>query len=144
MFNKMLLPTDGSENALKAARYMVKLVKAHPGVQVTLLHVYRVLAEFRTYDSPSPFGPGILETLKQMAQQALDKTVAVFEEAGLKVEAVSLEGDPGKDIAKFAAEGGYDHIVIGSRGAGLSALIFGSVAQSVLYFAQCPVIIIKS
>jgi len=142
MFKKVLLPTDGSENALKAAQYVVNLMKTHPGVTVTVLNVYQVLPEFRTYDSP--FGPGLIETVKQMSQRALDRTVAIFEETGLKVEVVSLEGDPGRDIVNFAQSGSYDHIVIGSRGTGtLSGLIFGSVAQKVLYLATCPVIVIK-
>jgi nucleotide-binding universal stress UspA family protein len=142
MYKKVLLPTDGSDNALKAAQYTVHLIETHPGVEVTLINVYKILPEFRTYESP--FTPGIVESVKEMSQRALTKTLAVFEQAGLKVEAVSLEGDPGTEIVAFANKGGYDHIIIGSRGMGLSGLIFGSVAQKVLHFASCPVTTIKA
>ncbi|HIE12281.1 MAG TPA: universal stress protein [Desulfotomaculum sp.] len=68
----------------------------------------------------------------------------MFEQAGFKVNTVSIEGEPGRKIADFAHEGGYDQIVIGSRGTGaLTGLASGSVTQKVLYFANCPVTVIK-
>jgi nucleotide-binding universal stress UspA family protein len=143
MFQKVLLPTDGSENALKAAEYVIDLMKTHSGVEVTVLNVYRLLPDLATHDLP--FDPGLVESAKEASQQALAKTVALFEKAGLKATALSQEGDPAGEIISCAKRGGYDHIVIGSRGMGaVSSLILGSVAQKVLYLAACPVIVIKT
>lgn len=149
MLKKVLLPTDGSVNALKAAEFTVSLMKLLPGIEVTVINVYQVVPEFGIYDSgfetyDSLLDPGTMETVKQMSQRVIEKTVALFEQAGLKVNTVSVEGEPGRKIADFAKEGGYDHIIIGSRGMGaLSGLASGSVTQKVLYFATCPVTVIK-
>lgn len=142
MLKKILLPSDGSEYALRAAAYVADLLRERPGMQVTILNVYRVLPEFSAYDFSMP--TGLVDSLKQMSLRALDKTEGVFRDAGLMVEAVSREGDPGREIPQFARDGGYDHIVMGSRGAGsVSRFIFGSVAQKVLQLATCPVVVIK-
>ncbi|MDI6710212.1 MAG: universal stress protein [Bacillota bacterium] len=143
MFEKVLLPTDGSETALRAAAYLVNLLQERPGMKVTLLNVYTIPPAFNTYDSPIP-PVGLVDSIKQMAQRALDRTEAVFKEAGFSVETMAMEGDPGRDIPQFARNKGYDHIVMGSKGTGsISGLVFGSVANKVLHVATCPVIIIK-
>lgn len=143
MFDKVLLPTDGSETALKAAAYLVDLMRERPGMKVTLLNVYTIPSAFNTYDSGmAPLG--LVDSIKQMAQRALERTEAVFKEAGFAVESLVMEGDAGRDIPQFARNQGFDHIVMGSRGTGsLSGVVFGSVANKVLHLATCPVIIIK-
>ncbi len=143
MFKKVLLPTDGSENALKAAEYVTQLMKTHSGIEVTVVNVYRLLPDLATHDLP--FDPRLIESAKEGSRRAIAKTVAVFEKAGLKVTTLSQEGDPAGEIVSCAESGGFDHIVIGSRGMGaVSGLILGSVAQKVLYLAACPVIVIKA
>ncbi len=143
MLKKILLPTDGSDYSLRAAEYVAGIMKERPAVQVTLLNVYQVLPEFATYDSP--VGPtGAVASLKEMSRRALERTKKAFDDAGLTVRMVSKQGDPGKEIVTFARKGGYDHIVIGSRGTGtLKGLVFGSVVNKVLHLSTIPVIIIK-
>lgn len=149
MLKKVLLPTDGSQYSLKAAEFTVGLMKLLPGIEVTVINVYQLLPEVGIYDSgfetyDSLVTPEIEKAVRQVSQQILNKTVEVFEKAGFKVKAVSVEGEPGRKIAEFAREGGYDHIVIGSRGTGaLSGFASGSVTQKVLFFAHCPVTVIK-
>jgi len=143
MFNKVLLPTDGSETALKAAAYVVNLMRERPGMKVTLLNVYTIPPALTTYDSGmAPLG--LVDSVKDMAYRALERTQAVFKDAGFEVETVVMEGDAGRDIPQFASKEGFDHIVMGSKGTGsLSGVVFGSVANKVLHLATCPVIIIK-
>ena len=49
-------------------------------------------------------------------------------------------GDPATEIVRFAAEGGFDHIVMGRRGrGGVAKLLLGSVSEKVLKDATIPV-----
>lgn len=55
-----------------------------------------------------------------------------------------LEGDPATEILKLAQDAGADLIVMGTHGTtGLSRLLMGSVAESVLRKAPCPVLTIR-
>ncbi|MEW5762400.1 MAG: universal stress protein [Bacillota bacterium] len=144
MFAKVLLPTDGSDNSLRAAEYVVNLMRMQPDIKVTVINVYHVPAELKAFDHEHPFAPGLVSSVREMSRRYIAKTVAVFEQAGFTVESESLEGDPAQVIVDYAAKGGFDHIVMGSRGAGQwSGLIFGSVTQKVIPLAPCPLILIR-
>jgi len=144
VFHKVLLPTDGSDNSLRAAEYVVNLLRFKPDIQVTLINVYHVPPELKAFDHEHPFAPGLVSSVKEMSKRYLAKTAAVFEQAGFSVTSESLEGEPAQVIVDYAAKGGFDHIVMGSRGAGQwSGLIFGSVTQKVIPLAPCPLVLIR-
>jgi nucleotide-binding universal stress UspA family protein len=72
----------------------------------------------------------------------------VFEELakkqGATVEAVAMEGDPASKIVGYADKGGFDMIVMGSRGLGrFKEMMLGSVSSKVLHHAKCSVLIVK-
>lgn len=53
-------------------------------------------------------------------------------------------GRPSEVIIATCREGEYDLIVMGSRGFGkIKQLFMGSVSQYVLYYAECPVMIVR-
>jgi nucleotide-binding universal stress UspA family protein len=55
-----------------------------------------------------------------------------------------LFGDPGHNVAQYAEEIGADVIVMPSHGrSGLKRLMLGSVAERVLRFAHCPVLVLR-
>ena len=54
-------------------------------------------------------------------------------------------GDPGHQIAEFAKEAGAGLIVMPSHGrTGLTHLLIGSVAERVVRFAHCPVLVLRN
>jgi nucleotide-binding universal stress UspA family protein len=56
-----------------------------------------------------------------------------------------LNGDPATEIAKLAKEENVDMVVMGTHGrTGLTRMLMGSVAESVVRHAQCPVFTFKS
>lgn len=72
-------------------------------------------------------------------RDALDDTAKQLDRSG--IETVLLEGDPGTEICRFAAERGVDVIVLGTRGrGGLKRAILGSVSDHVVRNAPCPVL----
>lgn len=143
MVNQMLLATDGSENALRAAKHAAALMKKNRDIKITVLNV-RSPGENLVRFQPWISSQEIDDQMKKIAENVVGNTKAVFDEAGLKVNTKIIEGEPGKDIAAFANENGYGQIIMGSRGLSeLSGIIMGSVSHQVLHFANCPVLIVK-
>lgn len=141
MFKKVLIPSDGSEYAMRAAEYALQVAKENPEVRITIVYAYQLVPDLAL---DTPFTPSVITFADEQAQAILEKTAKVFEDAGIKAETVVRRGDPGREIAELAREGGFDHIIMGTRGAGaLGGLIFGSVAQKVVQLAPCPVLLVK-
>jgi nucleotide-binding universal stress UspA family protein len=64
--------------------------------------------------------------------------------AGLKVSTKLLQGRAADEIVETAREGGYDILIIGSRGlGGIKGFLLGSISHRVADEAPCPVLIVK-
>lgn len=140
MFHKVLVATDGSENAKKAIAYAMNLLRHNQDAKVTLINAFHI----------PPVGPEpathwrMAEVFQEYSQSVLDNAAGMFEKENLPVTRVSVEGDPGQAVCQYAREHGYDHIVIGATGhSQLGALLFGSVARKIIQLAPCPVTIIR-
>jgi nucleotide-binding universal stress UspA family protein len=60
------------------------------------------------------------------------------------VKAEVKTGQPARVIVKTAEQGGYEAIIIGSRGHGdLEGLLLGSVSHKVANLSKCTVITVK-
>ena len=56
----------------------------------------------------------------------------------------TVDGKPAREIVSYAEKGDVDHIVMGSRGrSGLSRLLLGSVAETVVRRAPTPVTVVR-
>lgn len=150
MIRKVLVPTDGSPAALRAAAYAAELKKLDPAVEITVLAVQSVPRELiarKLYwmATERPVTGGVIEDLfAEERERVLNATARVFRDAGLEVKVDHRSGDVAEEIASYAREGGFDLIVMGTRGASeLSGLIVGSVSHKVIHLAPCPIILIK-
>lgn len=147
MFQKILCPVDGSDHALKAARLAGELA-AKFGAKLTLLTVTKTLKI-----TPAVKHYIQVEHLSGEPQYVLDQyTESVMQQAkdaarDLGVSEVKTEvktGQPARTIVQVAERGGFDAIVLGSRGLGdLEGLLLGSVAHKVSSLAKCTVITVK-
>ncbi|ACV64520.1 UspA domain protein [Desulfofarcimen acetoxidans DSM 771] len=140
---KYLLAIDESENALRAVNYMLNLAKVTKGLEIVLIHVVNFK---QIISSISPFMviPDIQAVLKEQGRKLLDERAAIFEDKGITINRILAEGDPGIEIAKYAANNDIDHIVLGTRGlSNLKGLVMGSVSHQIIHLAQCPVTLIK-
>jgi len=150
----ILVPTDGSEGALKAAQFAGDMARAlNAKVTVLLVQDERsVLSEawnaaigHQTADSASGAVDVARTAMEENARQnALANTGAVLGDLASGHELVQVWGHPANDICRYAAEHSVDLIVMGSQG--LSALgraILGSVSHAVVNSADCAVTIVK-
>ncbi len=143
---KLLLASDGSDNAVRAAEFVVELLAAAPAIKVTVLAVNDIIEKMKYY---SPLrSPVVLEEVeiffKEKTREALETTMEVFEKQGIKVDGVTKVGNPARVIVDYARDEDVNHIVIGSRGLGsLKGIVLGSVSSKVIQLAGCPVTVVK-
>jgi nucleotide-binding universal stress UspA family protein len=150
LIDKVLVPTDGSQPSLKAAKYAAKLAKM-AGAKVKIVHVMQVAV-------PGAKRPVELdglnsvtiqiddeEKIKKKGMDIMEKTREIFADQGIPVETeFFLSGNVAEIIVETAGEEGFDLIVMGSRGlGGLQHLMLGSVAEAVTRRAPCPVLIVR-
>jgi nucleotide-binding universal stress UspA family protein len=141
---KILLATDGSKKANLAARTAVDLAD-RTGSE---LHVAFIL---RTQDA-SKYGTMGFDTekaheeeIKQMGQRLLDEQVRWIEEAGGSVAGAHFRmARPDQGILAVGEDIGTGLIVLGSRGlGGVKRALMGSVSDSVVRHAHCPVLVVR-
>ena len=143
---KILLATDGSEEAALAARTATDVAdKTDSELHVVLVGLsgaYVGMGPPEIADIPAPRQ----EELDEEARRLLDAQVKQIEADGSTVAQAHLRvGRPDEEIVALAEEIGTGLIVMGSRGlGGLRRLLMGSVSDSVVRHAHCPVLIVRT
>ena len=142
VFERIIVPVDGSEVAKRAAQKALALAQAMD-IQVVALHVMNVpdLPSFYAYPGAIRYQE-MHDFIQKEGQLYLDEIEHLGNQMGVAVSKKLLEGHPAEEIIKETREG--DLIVIGSKGrTGLDRLLMGSVAENVARHATCPVMIVK-
>lgn len=142
MFGKILVPVDGSDKALYAAKIARKVAEqCHSSV--TLLFV----TDFPAYMAPerSSLHNSLRKDLEETAHHTLEQALELFEGFDETRITTRLEhGHAGDVIVKLSKEEKFSLIVMGRRGlSGLAKLLLGSVSNYVLHYAECPTLIVK-
>jgi len=144
MFERILVPVDGSKHARGAVEMAVELSKHHSS-SVFLLHVIRGLSlppEILEMIRAGEVTESRLEILQDSAEIILDSARKKFEEAGLSgVHSEYVMGDPATKILEYGEQKGVDLIVMGHRGLGPGKGLLGSVARKLLNVTNISVLI---
>ena len=143
MYKKILLPTDGSEYANKAAEHAIWIAHAS-GAEIIALNVIETssLVGLPAED----LIVRIKDMLKEEGRIALEhifemSTKENQEEGDLKVTLKTKEGSPADVILKTIEEEDVDLVVMGTSGKhGLDRFLLGSVTEKVVKSAKCPVL----
>ena len=140
---RILIPVDGSDNALRAVDYVVKniaMLKEMP--QLLLLNVQWNVAAgnvklFINQDT-------INDYYREQGMNALQAARAMLDAAALPYHYHISVGTPAEAIAQYADEQAVDQIVMGRQGqGGLQTLLLGSVVRKVLHLTGHPVLLVK-
>jgi nucleotide-binding universal stress UspA family protein len=143
---KILLATDGSEEVVLAAQSAGDLA-ARTGSELHVVHVGETLGP--GYSGYVGYEEGVLpsaqEDLERQAQEVLEAQVQRMGEAGASVtEAHLMSGRADEEIIFLAEQVGADLVVVGSRGlGGIRRARLGSVSDSVVRHAHCPVLMVR-
>jgi len=141
-FRRILLATDGSEEAELAARVAVELVNS-TGSELHVVHIKLVPI--------TPPYPEVLdwredlERAEREARELLDEQVKKVEDAGGTVAGAHLREElPAEEIVALAEELGADLIVVGRRNRGrIRRALAGSVSDWVVRHAPSPVLVVR-
>lgn len=143
MYKKILLPTDGSEHAARAAEHALWI--AHKSnAKLTIISV--IESTFIVGLPSADVTDEIRDMLKTEAQKHINKIQKLAEEKGYNVnmELVVKEGSPATTILKYAKEEDIDLIIMGTSGkSGIDRLLMGSVAQNIIKSSKCPVLVVQ-
>ena len=147
---KILLASDGSEEAELASRTAVDLAKS-TGSELHVLYVWEAANPYIEMElaGDEPVSPRLdAELRRQFDQQAramLDtETEKVRAAGGTVTQAYLRTGKAAHEIVALAEEIGAGLIVMGSRGlGGIRRALIGSVSDSVVRHAHCPVLVVR-
>ena len=134
----ILVAVDGSAYSAEAVRVATDLARRYASNGVALISVVQV--------GPSSTGstevPG--STAGSEAYAVFAKSREILADAGIQERLLLRQGDPASEIVKEARTGGYDLIVVGSRGLSpFKAFLIGSVSQRVVSNAHCSVLVVR-
>ena len=142
MFQRILIPVDGSQLSLKAAKQGVYIARKLES-KVVFLYVIDV----RMIETSSLTGtdPGILKTrLRNAAERYLNEAAKLAEEENITFQNRIREGLPAEDILKEIEEEKIDLVIMGSKGmSGAHRVVIGSTAEEVVRWSPCPVLVVK-
>jgi len=141
MAQRVLVPIDGSEPADAALDYAVD---TFPDADLTLLNVIDPAVGIGT-SAGAPGGSELwYESMRERATATLEEGRERIAGRCASVDTVTETGRPASSIVGYAEEHGTDQIVIGSHGRqGVSRLLLGSVAETVVRRAPCPVTVVR-
>lgn len=147
MYNKVILPTDGSTLSMKGVEEGLKAAKVFGIPAVTVFVI-----------NPSSYSQGILgqeiegvsfssqkmlrEGFFKHGERILEKVKENADSLGVELETEISEGKPFDKITEIAGED--DIIYISSHGrSGLSSLFIGSTTDRVIKHSKCTVAIVR-
>lgn len=138
-----LVPTDFSEHADHALAYAVSLA-AQLDAKIHLVHAI-VLPVGVLPEIGLAFGAVGMQTTTTDAQEAIDVRVAQYRDRVSFAPPVIEVGDAREVVDRIAGNIGADLIVMGTHGRrGLRQMLLGSVAESVVRSAPCPVLTVPT
>ena len=142
MYNKILVPTDGSEHAVRAEEEAIYIAEKTGAELIGLSTVEN------NFVKGLPLNDEVYE-LNNLLKENTKNNVDNFEElvhekaSSVSVRSIIKEGTPANAILETAEEEDVDLIGIGSSGkSGLDRFLMGSVADKVSKSAKCSVLVV--
>ena len=138
---RILVPIDGSDEALRALEHAVRMARLIGEAEIHLVNVQPPVSgsvgTFVGTDNVARFH-------QEESDNALAAARKLLEREGVQVNAAMRIGSSGQAIAEYANELPCDQIVMGTRGLGrIGSLVLGSVATQVVHLTEFPVTLIK-
>lgn len=146
MYQRILVPTDGSSTSEKGLKEAISLAKLSGG-HIRLLHVVDAMSVAIGADGFAGYSAEILPLLREAGNEILRRARDSVEAAGVAVDFTLrevLSGRVADQVMEEAAAWKADLIVIGTHGRrGVRRLILGSDAEQVLRAANVPVLLVR-
>jgi len=141
VFQKILVPIDGSPNSYRGLQYAVEIAKKFDA-EITLIHI----VEQPSY-AFAPSGGSVIpaETfieIEGFAEELLQERKGELTKQGVRTNTLLKKGNPAVEILRVST--GFDLIVMGSQGLSrFKRLLLGSVSNSIVQNSKVPVLIVR-
>ena len=141
MYERILVPTDGSAGVERAIEQAAELAAVH-GAELHSVYVLNT-ANFASLPMETSW-EGVSDMLREDGEEALERVRTILEGYEVPVRTHLIEGSPAREIVDFATEEGCDLIVMGTHGrGGIDRLLLGSVAERVVRGSPIPVLTVR-
>lgn len=147
---RIVVPVDGSETAEEAIRWAAALATGFDSE----LHIVRVVDTPSLYQLAGSSTGGSIpasvfdEIVSSMTKEANDyvmRIVAELQESGTSARPVVLDGYAGEALLSYERQGAFQLVVMTTNArAGVSRVVFGSVAERILKLGRSPVLMIRA
>jgi nucleotide-binding universal stress UspA family protein len=141
---RILVPLDGSDSSLRAARYAINIAKM-ARAQVICVHAV-VNTPYLEYKGAGLVIARYLEEAKRHAEMWYDDVREMAAKDGIDIAAETVldVASTADAIVNYAERKKADLIVIGTKGrSGLKRFLLGSVASGVVSHARCSVLVVR-
>ena len=139
-FRNILVPTDGSEYTKLAIDRAIEFAK-EVGGSITAIYVidHTVFGNIPMDSSVT----SVYDMMEKEGHEATKYVMELCEKNGVEAKELIVEGAPVKAIVNASSD--YDIIVMGTLGrTGFAKLMMGSVAERVVRYAKCPVMVVRA
>lgn len=139
---KVLLATDGSENAESAVRMLSEMPNGQ-NVQLTVISVVQ-MPDLHHVLGDERFKKQFLSDCKAKIEPVFEGIRESLSGKNYQVEHEILEGHPGKMIVEFAEQHEFDLVIVGAVGESLiDRILLGSTSEFVATHATCSVLVVR-
>lgn len=141
---RILVPVDGSSNSLEGVRVAAGLARDRKA-ELHLLHVVPALGGVDLEITPRR-REGLLAEQRRRGEKALAAAAEALRPSGVQPGRSLVEAPSAAEgIIEAAGGGGFDLVVIGSRGhTGVTRFMLGSTASKVVRHSPCSVYVVKT
>lgn len=139
--HKILVPTDGSDYSIRAVEYGISVAKAHEAEVVFVFVVDELVID----QFPQGAKRDAVEVdLKTDGRRFLNYAIGLADKEGVKSTSMLLKGRPFEQIVNSTKSFDIDLVVMGTYGRrGAERILIGSVAERVIEYSACPVLVVK-
>jgi len=141
MYDRILVPTDGSTGGERAVAHALELAEAH-GATAHTLYVVNT-ASYAGLPMESSW-EGVDELLRADAEAAVEDVERLAANYDVPVSSATTEGSPSRRIVEYAEANDCDLIVMATHGrGGIDRLLLGSVTEKVVRSSAIPVLTVR-
>ncbi|WP_132058832.1 universal stress protein [Halorussus amylolyticus] len=140
MYERILVPTDGSEHIEKVMPHALEVAERDDAT----IHGLYVLDKGRLPELGEEMRDEVIKSFEQTGTNALDDFRDLADAAGRDVVTATAEGKASEKIVEYADENDIDLIVMGTHGrTGIRHALLGSVAEKVVRHSSVPVLMVN-
>lgn len=146
MYQRILVPIDGSNTSSKGLNEAIKLAKL-TGASLRLIHMVDPLTFATGSELYGVYADDVIPRMQEIGDQILETARTRVEEQGIKVDSLLFDSSPTRvadTVVEQAKVWDADLIVIGTHGRrGVKRVMLGSDAEQVVRMAAVPVLLIR-